>query len=156
MYSMHEVHKHTQYCVCIYMYTQCMGGRYLTFSLTKYWKMLRWIHTVMGHRGHRGGRDCKTYLTMMLADSQKEDITINRTAKWELSPQTYKLSCDSSWGLTSAWEIKYPGSRCSYNQWCYFLYFKLPLAVGAMYLKIRCVICLTWPGLNCAGHYTSI
>lgn len=89
------------------------------------------------HRGHQGGRDCKTYL-MRLADSQKEDITINRTAKWELSPQTYKLSRDSSCGLTSAWEIKYPGSRCSYNQWCYFLYFKLPLAVRAVFKnKVR-------------------
>ncbi len=74
----------------------------------------------------------------MPADSQKEDITINGTAKWELSPQTYKLSCDSSWGLTSAWEIKYPGSRCSCNQWCYFLYFKLPLAVGAVFKNKVC------------------
>lgn len=104
---------------------------HLTFSLTKYLKNVKVDSYIQGHSGHQGGRHCKTYLTMMLADSQKEDITINRKAKWELSPQTYKLSCDSSWGLTSAWEIKYPGSRCSCNQWCYFLYFKLPLAVGA-------------------------
>lgn len=85
---------------------------------------------------------------MSLADSQKEDITINRTAKWELSSQTYKLSCDSSWGLTSAWEIKYPGSRCSYNQWCYFLYFKLPLAVGAAFKNKVCHLSnLTWTKL---------
>lgn len=94
-----------------------------------------WITTVCWCAGpwrSSSEGDCKTYLTMKLANSQKEDITINRTAKWELPPQTYKLSCDSSWGLTSAWEIKYPGSRCSCNQWCYFLYFKLPLAVGAV------------------------
>lgn len=57
----------------------------------------------------------------------------HQRAKWEISSQTYKLSCDSSWGLTSAWEIKYPRNRCSYNQWCYFLYFKLPSAVMATF-----------------------
>ncbi len=110
---------------------------FLTFSLTKHLKNVKVDPCRQRHRGHQGGRDCKTYL-MRLADSQKEDITINRTAKWELSPQTYKLSCDSSCGLTSAWEIKYPGSRCSYNQWCYFLYFKLPLAAGAAFKNKVC------------------
>lgn len=135
-----------------------MGGWIfpLIFSPTIIFRHFEVDSYSQGHRGHRGERDCKTYLTMMQADSQKEDITISRTAKWELSPQTYKWSWDSSWGLTSAWEIKYPGSRCSYNQWCYFLYFKLPLAVGAMYLKIRCVICLICPELKCARHHLNL
>lgn len=110
--------------------------------------MLVWVHTVRDVEGISMGEMVQHTLTMMLVNSQKEDVTINKAAKWEFSAQTHKLSCDSSWGRTSAWEIKYPGSRCSYNQ-CYSQHFaSLPATGTAFKNKARRMSNLTWTKLR--------